>query len=391
MSADSSPSRPDIRATTRKLVPLVRDASSEIERDRSLPPWLVETFRERGLFHLLVPSAFDGLECDPVVASEVVEELAVVDASAAWCVMLAAQAAAFAGFLATEHARTVWGDGGIVAGTARPIGRAEQVLVPERGYVVSGRWPFASGSRHADWFAAECVVYDEGEPLRDDNGNDVTRLLMVPADEVTIHDTWNTTGLRGTASNDFSVNQAFVPHGRGFQVMVDEPIHPWLLYRALPLVFINHGAHALGIARGALQAVAAIAATKPAWGNQNVLREEQRVQLQYAEALALVESARCFFYDTARDYWQQCLEGNVEDNLQRAKVRLATSNAVTSSVRAVDILHRSMGTSGIFSASPLERQFRDIHTAGAHVMVSPLSFEAAGRVALGLDAEFPFF
>jgi hypothetical protein len=45
----------------------------------------------------------------------------------------------------------------------------------------------------------------------------------------------------------------------------------------------------------------------------------------------------------------------------------------------------------VFKKTPLERHFRDIHTAAAHVMVGTLVMEAAGRVELGMSPEFPFF
>lgn len=376
----------------RTLAPRVRATAAEIESTGRLPAALVEDLRSAGLFHLLLPASLGGPECDPITASRTVEEIAAADGSAGWCLMIAAQDIAFAGFIDPEQARTVWGDGGICCGTARPIGRAEETTTPEYGYRVSGRWPFASGSSHADWFSAECVVYgSNGEACRDAGGNEVTRMCFVPRAEVTVHDTWDTTGLRGTASNDFSVEDSFVPHARGFQVLVDEPVHPWALYRAEPLIFINHGAHSLGIARGALATAAEIATSKPSWGNQRVLRQEPRIQGEYAEALALVDSARAYFYDASQRYWERAVAGDHADPTMRAAVRLATSNATTASLRAVDILHHALGTSGIFKKSPLERQFRDIHTAAAHVMISPLTYEAAGRVALGLDAEFPFF
>jgi indole-3-acetate monooxygenase len=377
--------------SARELAPQIAAAAAETERERRLPRELVEALRARGLFHLLVPQSLGGLECDPVTAAEVVEEVARADASTGWCLMIAAQNAAFAGFMPQDQARIVWGDGQIACGTARPIGSAEVTSAPEPGYIVSGRWPFASGSSHADWFAGECIVYENGEAKRDADGNELTRMCMIPAAEVALHDTWHTTGLRGTASNDFSVDSVFVPRDRGFSFANQEAFHPWALYSAGPLVFINHGSHALGIARAALESVAEIAANKPAWGNKTVLRQERPVQLQYAEALALVESARSYFYETSRSYWDRCVAGDPGDAIDRARVRLAASHAAASAVRAVDILHGAMGTSGIFTKSPLERQFRDAHTAGAHVMISPLSLEAAGRVALGLDADFPFF
>jgi hypothetical protein len=76
---------------------------------------------------------------------------------------------------------------------------------------------------------------------------------------------------------------------------------------------------------------------------------------------------------------------------QRARLRLATSLAAQASVRAVDRVHGALATSSIFVGSPLERPFLDIRTAAAHVMIGPMTFEAAGRVLLGHDPEFPFF
>ena len=295
--------------------------------------------------------------------------------------------------MAEEAARSIWADGGIVAGTARPIGKARPVETPEPGFRVSGRWPFASGSSHATWFAAECTVYDGDTPRQDAQGDAVTRMLFVPRADVTLHDTWFTTGLRGTASNDFSVDDAFVPTARGFQMIVDPPRHTWPVYRALPLVFMNHGSQALGVGRGAIDVGREILSTRMGWGGQP-LRAQPRLQTVMAEAVAAVQSARCFLYHSADHLWR-LVSGSAPDEQAlaqaRARVRLAASHAAQASVYAVDLLHAAIGTAGIFSDSPLERRFRDIHTAAAHVMIGPLTYEAAGRVELGLDPAFPFF
>jgi len=379
-------------AATRALAPRIREAAQGIEAERRLPPDLVEALRSAGLFHIGVPRSIGGLECDPMTQSRVVEEVAYADGSTGWCVMLAAQSASFAAYIDPTEARTVWGDGGIIAGTARPIGRAVATSDPSEGFTVSGRWPFASGSSHAEWFAAECKVYD-GDTLRQtESGDEVTRMTLVPASEVTVHDTWHTTGLRGTASNDFSIESAFVPASRCFQVLVSEPMHPWPVFRAPALTFMNHGAHALGLARAGLEAANEIAGTKVGWGGVP-LREVTRVQATIAEATVLVDSARTHLHAVAGELYEAVMAGQPDDEMavQRSRLRLASAHAATSSVRAVDMLHGLMAASAIFQSSPLERVFRDVHTAAAHVMIGPLVYEAAGRVELGMDAAFPFF
>lgn len=387
----SASARSEPVTVARELAPTIRAFAEEIERAGALPPALVNVLREAGLFHMMLPRDLGGSETDPALACRAIEEVSAADGSTGWCVMLAAQSAAFAGFLPREHALEIWGSGGIVAGTARPIGRAVAVQTPAPGYRVSGRWPFASGSSHATWFAAECVVYDQSIPRRTAAGDDVTRMLFLPREAVVLHDTWDTTGLRGTASKDFSVDDVFVPHARGFQMLVDPPLHSWPFYGALPLMFATHGSQALGVARAALGEGAAIARTKLAWGSDRPLAEQPRFQLALAEATALVESARHFLYAAIEDLWDALGRNDPEATLLRGRVRLATSHAVRASVQAVDLMHDAVATTAVFRKCALERHFRDIHTASAHVMVAPLTLEAAGRVELGLDPGFPFF
>ncbi|MFN8559397.1 MAG: acyl-CoA dehydrogenase family protein [Dehalococcoidia bacterium] len=372
----------------RRLAPMLRDLGDEIERERRLPARAVEAMRSAGLFHLTVPHELNGVQADPHTLVSVVEVGAAAAASAGWCVMIAAQNAAFSGFVRRDTGMTVYGSGGIMAGVARPIGRA----VPrDGGYVVSGRWPFASGSSHADWFAAECLRYDgDGDqPVTDDGGNPISFMALLPRDQVTVHDTWHTTGLRGTASNDFSVDRAVVPEPFVLR-MFPAPWHPWPFYRTLALMFTTHGGHALGVGRAAVDAAIEAAGRKTGWGTNRPLAEQARLQGLVAEAFVLVASARDHLHAAIGRLWEAAERG---DDLGRlnGRVRLATSHAATAGWRAVDLMHGALATTAVFAGSPLERQFRDMRTAAAHVMVGPLTYEAGGRVELGLPVGMPFF
>ncbi len=379
------------RTAAERLTPRVRDLAPAIDAERRLPPELVQELVDARLFHLLLPDDLGGLEADPITAAQVVETLSRADGSTGWCVMIAAQTIPLAGFMAPVEARRIWGEGGIVAGSARPQGgRAVWTEHPEPGYRVSGRWPFASGSSHATWFAGECFVYDGETQRQSEHGEPVTAFMFVPRAQVRLHDTWDSLGLRGTASHDFSMEGVFVPERHGVVTSSLEPRHPWALYRTPPLWFINHGAQALGVARAAIATATEIAATKLAWGTDRPLREQPRLQGVLAEAAVLVDSAALYLYDMSHRLWQASLTDSDDPRL-RAQTRLAASHAVRAGVRAVDLMHAAVATTAVFRKSPLERQFRDVHTAAAHVMVSPLTYEAAGRALLGLAADMPFF
>ena len=373
----------------RDLKPRIRELAPQIEAARALPRELVAAMRDAGLFHLTVPKELGGREADPLTLGTVIEEVASADGSAGWCIMIAAQNAAFSGFMERETAATIFSGGGILAGVARPIGRA--VPASHGGYTVSGRWPFASGSSHAGWFAAECLVFDgDGkEPRRDELGNPVSYMAFVPADQVTVHDTWHTLGLRGTASNDFSIEGATVT-GAFAMKMFPEPWHAWPFYRTLSLMFITHGSHALGVAQATVDSTIGMAKTKIGWGTDRPIAEGTRLQHTIADALVTIAAGREHMYGSAQRLWDAAERGAPLGKLN-GRVRLATSYAATSSMRAVELCYASMATSAIFAKSPLDRQFRDMRTAAAHVMVGPLTYEAAGRVELGLPAGMAFF
>jgi indole-3-acetate monooxygenase len=377
----------EILAAARTLAPRIRSFTDRIERERCLPAELVSDLVKAGLFSMALPRSLGGREAGPVLTARVIEELAKADASVAWCVMLAAQAALTTAYLPETAARDVFGaPGAIVAWVLRPVGRAVPV---DGGFRVTGRWPFASGSTHATWLAGEAVVMDGNQPLRDAHGREVIRLFFMPRADCEVHDTWHSTGLRGTGSNDFSVEDVYVPEDRSYRIHVDPPLRPTAIHRVPGLFALGHGSHALGVAQAAFDAVIAMAAVGT--GTGTAVPAQARLQERVAEAQALIESARTFLYQSAICAWSGAVVGRESSAAERARLRLAMTHAVRSAVQAVSLLYTAMTTRAIAAGGPLDRAFRDLHTAAAHVMVSPSTFEAAGRVALGMEPEMLFF
>jgi alkylation response protein AidB-like acyl-CoA dehydrogenase len=368
---------------------MIRAYGDQIEQERRLPAALVEVLVQAGFFRMAVPRSLGGLEVDPVTMARVVEELSAADGSVGWCVSLAYQLGGAAAFLPEQAAREIFGSPDtILAGVARPIGRAVPV---EGGYRVSGRWPFASGSSHATWFVGECLIADGEEPRPGADGNPVSHVFFFPASVCTVYDTWTAIGLRGTASNDFSVTDLFVAEGRSFAFHTSTPRIDTPMYQEKAFWFLGHGSHALGIARSTFEAVIDMAVTKKTFAGRGGLLDQVRLQATVAEAQALIESGRAYLYAVAEAAWRWAAAGHPLSDAHRAQVRLATSTAARNARLAVDLLHGAAGTAAIFAESPLDRQFRDMHTAVAHVMIGAATYEAAGRVALGLSAGMPFF
>src|SRR3979409_915584 len=181
-------------------------ASNEIESTRRLPPALLDRLHEAGLFRLLLPRSSNGIETDPVTFFHVIETIAHADGSTAWCLSQAGGCAMAAAYLDLPVAHAIFGNDprAVVAWGPGPKVRAIEC---EGGYKVTGVWSFASGGRHATWLGAHCPIYAaDGSPKRDVNGEQQQRTMLVRTEDVQWTDIWNTVGLRGTASDQFALD-----------------------------------------------------------------------------------------------------------------------------------------------------------------------------------------
>ncbi|HEV8713036.1 MAG TPA: acyl-CoA dehydrogenase family protein, partial [Candidatus Binatia bacterium] len=196
-------------SAVRTLEPLIRKHADEAERNRRLSQPVVNALAEAGFFRLYTPRTLGGLEVDPLTVYRVVEEIACIDGSTAWCVLIASTNPLFVKTLTDRAAEEIFGrDPRVVtAGVGFPYGRA---VVQDGGYVVSGRWPYTSGCQHSAWIFTGCNVFDADQLRLTESGEPEGRWVFVPTKQVTILDTWEVSGLAGTGSHDVVLEQVFV-------------------------------------------------------------------------------------------------------------------------------------------------------------------------------------
>ncbi|MCC7368718.1 MAG: acyl-CoA dehydrogenase family protein [Chloroflexi bacterium] len=371
----------------RSMAPRIRACADEIERARRLPLPLVTELAEAGIFRSLAPRAIGGSELDPLSWMEIIETLSEADASVGWCAAIGSGTAFSTGFLRPDIGYELVGRDptAVMGGSGTPFGQA---TVVEGGYRVTGRWPFASGCEHARWLIGNSVIRDGETPRKDDNGVPVMRIMIFPSSACTILDTWYVGGLRGSGSHDFAVSDVFVPEERSFSPMEASSYHDGLLYSGRFFFFLfQHAAHALGVARAAIDALVELANRKPFGRTGSLLRDRPMVRLQIAQAEALVRSARAWAWDIARETWDQAGRSQALTLEQGALARLAITNAVVKSAEAVDLMYSAAGGSAVYASNRLERAFRDIHTVTQHVIVAPPSYEQVGEALAGSDRQ----
>jgi alkylation response protein AidB-like acyl-CoA dehydrogenase len=384
-------SPPEIVSAAIRLAGAARDAREEAERLRQTPPWLAAEIGKAGIYQMYLPRSMGGPEVPPLTAFRVVEELSRADGSVGWCAMIAAAMSLNAGRLPTEVGRELAGTPADyrAAGSARTGGKAVRVA---GGWRVTGRWNFASGIRNARWLYCTCTMVDgDAAPLRTAEGKPLLRALWVPREDVTIVDTWSVMGMRGTGSQDFVVEDVLVPERRS--VLSDAPpaqTAPLYDQRAWYVaIWTPSAANALGIARGAIDCLAEIAATEASTLSTALLRDRPAVQARIGEAEAIVQAARAYVFDAVGRVWDTLCAGGRPSDHAIAQARLAITHAMHESVRAVDKVFHAAGTNAIYTSLPLERAFRDVHVAVQHGAALPSYFESAGKVLLGLRPTDP--
>ena len=209
---------------------------------------------------------------------------------------------------------------------------------------------------------------------------------VVPIDRVTLQDTWHVSGLRATSSHDATLDALFIPDEfictpDGDALAADDPA------RRMPL-FSRFGAGVasvgLGIAEGALDAMHEAAATKTPFGSTKPLRERTEVQIAFARARALVESASAYLDRAWHDAHAQLDRGDELTPEDQALLRLAYLTAADHASTATDILVRAAGTAGLYESDGIERCWRDANAVNKHVTVAARSLDRVGRILLGL-------
>ena len=372
------------------LTPIIQEYREEIERGRRLPLPLVEVLKQARVFRMTMPRAWGGAELDPLSQLHIVEALSAADASVGWCVMIGCDSGYLSGFLDQQVAREMYPDLDMVtASSLIPRGRA--VKVPG-GYRVSGRWPFSSGCQHSAWIVGGCLVYDAGDqPRLRPNGVPETRQCFLPADAVSILDTWYTTGLRGSGSHDFTVSDYFVPEERTYSYQDLTCYRSGSLYRFPLNILFKFAAVPLGVARAALDALIA-AGPQPsrltAIGGHaappRALREEEFVQDAVGRAAALLGAARAYLFATVGDLWETLEAGQEVSLRQSAEFQMVHTQVFAMCMEAVELLYKARGGSAVYTTNVLDRYLRDVVTMNQHVINSLRAYAMGGRLLLGL-------
>jgi alkylation response protein AidB-like acyl-CoA dehydrogenase len=378
----------DLIARARAVAPMIAAAADRIEASGTIPADVLDAMHQARIFRMLTPRTFDGEEVEPSTFFHVTEAIAQADASVAWCVSQGCGGGMAAAYLAPEIAREVFGDPRAVIASGAPGGPQTATAV-DGGYLVSGRWRYASGSRHSTWLGAHCTVYErDGSPRLGPDGKPMDqRTVLLPKSNATMIDVWQVMGLRGTGSDDYEIKDYFVPEAYSYMRESDAdrrergPLYRFSIFNMFGMGFC---AVALGIARTVLDDFIKLATEKSVQYTSMRLRDNHFVQGQVGLSQARIEAARAYVLDTYNQLYEAAARGESFSQAQRFATRGVTCFAIQQAREVVDFCYHAAGGTAIFESNPFERRFRDMHTVTQQSQAHVANFEHVGQSLMGL-------
>lgn len=354
----------------RPLLPKITERAKATDIDGAVAPEAIAELKEAGVFRMLQPRRFGGLECDPVQFYEVVRAISGACGSTGWVAsVLGVHPWQLALFDARAQAE-VWGEDPdtLISSAYAPVGRLKQV---EGGFELSGHWSFSSGCGHASWAVLGGLVTGAGgKPV------DVITLL-VPQTDYRIDEVWDVTGLRGTASNDIVVDNAFVPGHRTIrnyeQAHLRGPgqkVNTGPLYR-MPFASIFTSTITAPVIGGVAGCYAAYISEmrnriRLSFGGSRY-SEDQFAHVAVARAASEIDAAILQMDRNISELYAYAVRDAEIPAELRLRTRRDQVRGTERALEAIDILFKTAGGNSLKRGNPIERSWRDAHAGSVHV------------------------
>jgi len=329
-----------------------------------------------------MPEAWGGPEVPLPEQLRIIETLSAADPSVGWCAMIGSDSGFYSSFFDDDVAHELWPDLDVItAGWLFPAGQARRV---PGGYSVSGRWSFGSGCTHADVMVGGFMIIGDGGVPEMIDGLPVMRIAVAPAASFEILDTWHTTGLAGSGSNDYTCTEMFVAEAHTFGL--DRPVRrSGPLYRMTGAFLSNVHGVPLGLARRAIDEVIGISQSKVFLPQFTVMRDVPRVKEAVADAEMLLRSVRAYSYSALESVWESLIADQPISAEQRVDLTLSRVQAFRVARDVAQRMVSLAGTQAIYRSSVLDRLLRDAITLNQHVVAGSMMSEGAGGLALGIE------
>lgn len=380
--------REELIRRVRAIHPILQRNAVATDANRRVAEENIEALRATGVFRIMVPRRFGGLETDIRTKMEVSREVGYGCGSSGWVTSLMNVCSWLAGLACEQVQIDIWGDNpdARISGVLNSTATTTKV---DGGYRVTGRWPWSSGCLHADWAALGLPLVNEDGVKIDD------AMAFIPMSELTIEESWFVAGMKGSGSNTIVAEDVFVPEYRAMSVpgamagQLGTPYKEETLYRSsfIPVSALILAGPQLGLCSRALDYTLEMAPNRRiAYTVYARQTDSPSFQLAMAKASIMVDTAHLFCYRGADLIDEAARNNRPLTYLERARIRSDVGHIAVMARQAIEVLMSAHGASAFADFNPLQRIWRDSETAGRHAIVaSDISAEIYGRALVGIE------
>jgi alkylation response protein AidB-like acyl-CoA dehydrogenase len=374
----------------RALVPELAAQAAESERLRRPTDAAIRMLEDSGLFRMMVPRVYGGMELDLDTFLEVGLTLGEADMSLAWVATFCVEHNWMLCQFPESFQRELYaGKSHILApGVVAPTGVAGS---DGGGYRLQGRWKWGTGVMHASWVIVGGLAgLAPGQMPTPAN----LRFFALPIQDVKVEDTWYVDGMCGTGSNDVVIDGAYIPAERAVSIaeMAEgcapgSRLHASPLYHTpmIPILVLAASMPVVGQARAMVAGFRERLMTHVRPGPALVkLGEKPAAQMRLGKAEIEVRQAELALRDVASEVMRL---RNRATHEQRARWMATGAHAVHQARRVLQEVSEASGASAHFQQHALQRALRDANVASCHVVFDlDTSREVYGKLLLGMPA-----
>lgn len=353
----------------------ITNRREEFEKQHHVTDDVVKQFQKLGIYRAFVPKRFGGDEQSPVDFLLAIEAISQADGAAGWIASFG-MSPIYLGGLPAETLEEVWqSPNDIFAGATFPV---LPVQVVNGGYLINGRWKWASGCTSA---------HRVGVGIKPDVKDALPSMAVLNIDQVEIDkSSWDTQGMAGTGSYDVVVKDVVVPLSHTF--VRGGKLTPDGIFFKYPTITLAAQVLAItsaGVARAALDIVIDGATNRVSVTGAPNIGDRNYVQIEMAKAEAKLRAARLFFYDSVASAWEILERGDDLDRHSISMMRLSTTYLVRECAAVVRVAYHLSGMEAAYYDNHLSRCFRDVHMPTQHAFMGEISYQNAGAVMFGKD------
>ena len=326
--------------------------------------------RDSGLVRMLQPKQYGGFEADPREFYQTVIDLASKASSMGWVGSVVGVHPFQFGQGDPRMQEEVWGQDHDTwtASPYAPIGKARRV---DGGYILSGQWPFSSGTDHCKWAVLGGFAESAEAP---GVFNVLTHFVLPRADYEILQDSWNVMGLSGTGSKDVVVKEVFVPEYRTYDVQdLNDCVYAsrnrpgTALYR-IPFDLFFPGAISaatLGIASGVVKHFAEYTGSRVTRMGASQTQNPYHMA-SLGAALADIDASCQHVLGEIGEIYRLVQAGGKVTKEMKYKARVNQVRAVRRAANAAAEVFKHAGGNASRVANPIQRTWRDLSVAMGH-------------------------